>query len=64
MPKKEPVRALFDAFNVSNYARGVFKSNFKLQSRKNNCIIILFDKGMGNYQCEEYMHYVKRKIVH
>lgn len=56
---------MVDAFNVNNYARGIIKSNFKLQSRNNkDCIIILFDKGMGNYQCEEYLHDVKKKIVH
>jgi hypothetical protein len=35
MPKKETVRALVDAFNVNNYARGIIKSSFKLQSRNN-----------------------------
>ena len=56
---------MVDAFNVNNYARGIIKSNFKLQSGNNkDCIIILFNKGMGNYQCEEYLHNVKKKIVH
>jgi nucleoside diphosphate kinase len=65
MPKKETVRALVDAFNVNNYARGIIKTNFKLQNRNNEeCIIISLDKGMGNYQCEEYLHDVKRKMVH
>jgi len=63
--KKETVRVLVDAFNVNNYARGIIKSNFKLQSRNNkDCIIISFGKGMGNYQCEEYLHDVKKKTVH
>jgi hypothetical protein len=65
MPKKETVRALVVAFNVNNYAHGIIKSNFKLQSGNNkDCIIISFDRGMGNYQCEKYLHDVKRKIVH
>jgi hypothetical protein len=56
---------LVDVFNVNNYACGIIKSNFKLQSRNNKgCIIILFDKGMGNYQCEEYLHDVKKEVVH
>jgi len=63
--KKEIVRAFVDAFNVNNYARGIIKTNFKLQSRNNeDCIIILLDKGMGHYQCEEYLHDVKRKIMY
>jgi hypothetical protein len=62
--KKETVRALVDAFNVNNYARGIIKTNFKLQSRNEDCIIILLAKVMGNYQCEKYLHDIKRKIVH
>ncbi|MGL9779406.1 MAG: hypothetical protein ACR5K5_04065 [Wolbachia sp.] len=61
---RETLRALVSAFNVNNYDFNAVKTNFTLQSRYGkDCIVVLFDKGMKDYQCSEYLYNIKRKIV-